>query len=1331
MPVVPTYEDRGIRLDPGLNFRDTTKATKEMFGSDIGTALGTAGKGLTDIGQAVSDAAVAREKAKADAAKAGKPELDLAHVENEAAANAGTQRLVAGLAQSRDNGGDAPNSGSQTETGPVDTFLQHQADMDGVVKGVRDSLSPDAQAIFDGKVAPILFDAKKQALEAQAEARKSAIQGGYMAGADAYRDHAIAVSTDETSYQTSLAMGLKEIEKLGFLQRWEPEHLDQVTAAYISEARKRSTLKIAETNPLAALKYSLDHESDLSSADKMALHDAMKPGLDAAVKRVAAHTSQANPAPDQFAATDLPPAAYVLLGAIGQTEASSYDARSGGGRFDDFATFPDEIGIGGASKVGRYGLDGSTWVRVAGQAGLADFSPASQDRGAWALAQKNYRTQTGRSLEDDINAGRWDDIRKELAPTWAGLAKLTDEDFVKFVGVRAAIAGGAQKAPGNVGSDVTATTNAGVAPSIGAPVLTPTVQLPPEVEAVLGRLPQAQADDLRKAALAGVLEGGQGQAKADMVQQATRAEAYRQRIDSGDRTLTPREIDEDVVLKTDQKAELKGKWEAKNQERLETERNVQKLARGELKFDNYGQKTQASVDRLWADILTRAKTPGEALPQLSEVVRQAGMVPLRAINDIQQALASRDPAKVAVALQTSQRLMTDSEEAVRRSDRRHVVENAATDFGVAVANVGPDAAVARYIEKSDPARRPVVDDATMNRMLSRITLQDVGDLFEDSTGHPYMGFMLANRDQILADYRDDFREAFLETGDPEIAKARAGEAFKRVYGVTYVTGHPTLMKYPAERYHGEVGGSRDWQAKQFSRLVEDVRASMKDPTIQPGNVMLEPAEGTAEAVAAGKAPLYRVFVMRKGADGKIVRQEIGDGLLFGFDEAGARAENARADVAEELELRKTLLENARKRGQGHKDDQDRLEKVRGENARILDSFNKPGEYLPVTGEHGGQGSFDPDAGETRVYAAADVSDSDATLSLWLRKERERKASVDAEQRKAIGEEARKGNYHYVPPDDSRHSRDKAEREFTPEEIRQEKERIAAEWNAHRPIGLRGMLDRGAREIDNDGQLITNLKATQEALETRSRENAPAPKLWVTSYDQAETIKKETQTIEEPVAVDTSYTRTALAALRQNSVIVSLITNQTWASDDGTTDPTLDVIDELRGTKYEAYTNRALNIFNRPALEAWKAQIDMEMEDKRTLEAAGMTGQVFSLVASLVSPETLIPGGAVAKGLVKGIIGASKVVPPAALVKAFENLAGEISGAAFQAILQESQITSDPVDSQDAYITRPMRSVFIDHLSDKAKERLMKIPELKRAVELFGDFLTDLVKEAVL
>ncbi|WP_288198730.1 hypothetical protein [uncultured Pleomorphomonas sp.] len=39
MPVVPTYDQRGVRLDPGLNFRDNTRATGDMWLVANGSAI--------------------------------------------------------------------------------------------------------------------------------------------------------------------------------------------------------------------------------------------------------------------------------------------------------------------------------------------------------------------------------------------------------------------------------------------------------------------------------------------------------------------------------------------------------------------------------------------------------------------------------------------------------------------------------------------------------------------------------------------------------------------------------------------------------------------------------------------------------------------------------------------------------------------------------------------------------------------------------------------------------------------------------------------------------------------------------------------------------------------------------------------------------------------------------------------------------------------------------------------------------------------------------------------------------------------------------------------
>jgi hypothetical protein len=60
---------------------------------------------------------------------------------------------------------------------------------------------------------------------------------------------------------------------------------------------------------------------------------------------------------------------------------------------------------------------------VAGQLGLTDFSPASQDQAAWRLAQDDYANRKGSDLLTDLRAGKLDEIKSALAPTWEGLGK--------------------------------------------------------------------------------------------------------------------------------------------------------------------------------------------------------------------------------------------------------------------------------------------------------------------------------------------------------------------------------------------------------------------------------------------------------------------------------------------------------------------------------------------------------------------------------------------------------------------------------------------------------------------------------------------------------------------------------------------------------------------------------------------------------------------------------------------------------------------------------------------------------------------------------------------
>jgi muramidase (phage lysozyme) len=130
----------------------------------------------------------------------------------------------------------------------------------------------------------------------------------------------------------------------------------------------------------------------------------------------------------------LPPIAQNFLNTIGESESKDhYNALYGGGTFTG-NQFPNWAGVqtgvdGNGNPImthaaGRYQFEPGTWARAAAALGLTDFSPASQDKAAWWLAQQDYRSKTGRDLLTDLRAhDPYADelIKQALAATWPSI----------------------------------------------------------------------------------------------------------------------------------------------------------------------------------------------------------------------------------------------------------------------------------------------------------------------------------------------------------------------------------------------------------------------------------------------------------------------------------------------------------------------------------------------------------------------------------------------------------------------------------------------------------------------------------------------------------------------------------------------------------------------------------------------------------------------------------------------------------------------------------------------------------------------------------------------
>lgn len=144
-----------------------------------------------------------------------------------------------------------------------------------------------------------------------------------------------------------------------------------------------------------------------------------------------------------------------------------------------------------------------------------------------------------------------------------------------------------------------------------------------------------------------------------------------------------------------------------------------------------------------------------------------------------------------------------------------------------------------------------------------------------------------------------------------------------------------------------------------------------------------------------------------------------------------------------------------------------------------------------------------------------------------------------------------------------------------------------------------------------------------------------------------------------------------AAFRSENIVGSFLADNTRGIDN-TPDPAFSLADEIIGTKYEGNWDRLLDANNKKYLDAMRAQIDQEEDDRRTLHAAGWAGGLATLGAGIVDLPTLIPGGA----LVKGAKGGYSVAKSALALGA----AGAVDAGASEAALHSTQVTRTATDS---------------------------------------------------
>lgn len=134
-------------------------------------------------------------------------------------------------------------------------------------------------------------------------------------------------------------------------------------------------------------------------------------------------------------------AAFLDAIAVGEDyDPKDYDELVGGDHFEGFDAFPQWNGrrfaTGISHAAGRYQFEPATWRTVAGRYGLTDFTPHSQDLGAWQLARDDYRRRTGRDLRDDLKRRNFGRLVSGLRPTWSSIGPSMGDRYLGALAAR-------------------------------------------------------------------------------------------------------------------------------------------------------------------------------------------------------------------------------------------------------------------------------------------------------------------------------------------------------------------------------------------------------------------------------------------------------------------------------------------------------------------------------------------------------------------------------------------------------------------------------------------------------------------------------------------------------------------------------------------------------------------------------------------------------------------------------------------------------------------------------------------------------------------------------
>lgn len=290
------------------------------------------------------------------------------------------------------------------------------------------------------------------------------------------------------------------------------------------------------------------------------------------------------------------------------------------------------------------------------------------------------------------------------------------------------------------------------------------------------------------------------------------------------------------------KATLISALRSRQGDQIATAEAVAAFQAGGLTVDPYSTDGRKRVDAV-GDVISKAVPAEQQQAAYEELVRQSGTLPQSVLNKIRAGADSQVAAEVEAAMNAASRFAQVNPSALGRREGGEAIQRKADDFDyyVNTLNLSPSDAARRIAEQNDPNKvrdRKALEPAA-KEFRKQLEGADIGAIFDDSVlgwrSNPNVGFTEGQAAGIAADYLAIAEEQFYSTGgNTELAKFRANQEMKRLYGVTEIGGSKTIMKYPPEKFWPSMPGASDPYAYAKDQLVNDLATAFPDdPTLNP------------------------------------------------------------------------------------------------------------------------------------------------------------------------------------------------------------------------------------------------------------------------------------------------------------------------------------------------------------------------------------------------------------------------------------------------------------------------------------------------------------------